>query len=126
MNVTIVDDDPLPLVTLDLIGRTVAENGGVATVTASLSAAAGQPVTVTLAFGGTAGLGSDYSTSAFQLVIPAGQTSASLLLTGLDDSSGEGNESITVDIASVSGGLENGIQRASRPRSATMMRLYRR
>ena len=113
VNVTIVDDDPLPLVTLDLIGRTVAENGGVATVTASLSAAAGQPVTVTLAFGGTAGLGSDYSTSALQLVIPAGQTSASLLLTGLDDSSGEGNESITVDIASVSGGLENGIQRVS-------------
>ena len=47
VNVTIIDDDPLPLVTLDLIGRTVAENGGVATVTASLSAAAGQPVTVT-------------------------------------------------------------------------------
>src|SRR5439155_11733781 len=43
---TIIDDDAPPSVTLSLSGSPMAETGGVATVTATLSAVSGQPVTV--------------------------------------------------------------------------------
>src|SRR5205823_13686506 len=53
---TIADNDNPPTITLDLSGSPMAEAGGVATVTASLSAPSGQIVTVNLAFSGTATL----------------------------------------------------------------------
>ena len=61
---TIVDDDPAPTVTLSLSGSPLAENGGVATVTATLSAVSGQDVTVDLGFSGTATNVADYTRSA--------------------------------------------------------------
>src|SRR5213079_3189854 len=69
---TIIDDDPPPTITLSLSGSPMAEAGGVATVTATLSAPSGQTVTVDLAFSGTATLGSDYTSSGTSIVIPAG------------------------------------------------------
>ncbi len=107
---SITDNDPQPTVSLQLTGRTIAENGGNALVTANLNTIAGQEVTVTLAFSGSATLGSDYSASATQLRIPAGQTAASLILVGLDDSTSEPNESLFVAIQALSGGTENGPQ----------------
>src|SRR5205823_9212893 len=47
---TIIDNDAPPTVTLDLSGSPMAEAGGVATVTATLSTPSGQSVTVNLAF----------------------------------------------------------------------------
>ena len=47
---TILDDDPPPTVSLSLTGSPLAEAGGVATVTATLSAASSFDVTVTLGF----------------------------------------------------------------------------
>src|SRR5204863_3991601 len=68
---TITDDDPAPTVTLGLSGSPMAEAGGVATVTANLSAVSGQTVTVNLAFSGTAtGGGVDYTRSTNSIVIP--------------------------------------------------------
>src|SRR5439155_6093458 len=69
---TITDDDPPPTVTLSLSGSPMAEAGGVATVTATLSAPSGQTVTVNLAFSGTATLTNDYTTSGASIVIPSG------------------------------------------------------
>src|SRR2546425_811312 len=77
---TITDDDPAPTVTLSLTGSPLVENGGVATVTATLSAASGQDVTVNLGFTGTATNVSDYTRSATSIVIPAGSTSGSITL----------------------------------------------
>src|SRR5439155_2934939 len=83
---TIIDDDPPPTVTLTLSGSPTAEAGGVATVTANLSAASGRTVTVNLAFSGTATLNSDYTCSGTSIVIPPGSTNASITLTAVQDS----------------------------------------
>src|SRR5205823_14054025 len=53
---TIVNDDTPPTVTLSLTGSPMAEAGGVATVTATLSRVYALTVTVDLAFSGTATL----------------------------------------------------------------------
>ena len=58
---TITDNDNPPAVNLSLSGSPLAEAGGVATVTATLSAVSAQTVTVNLAFSGTATLTSDYT-----------------------------------------------------------------
>ena len=73
---------------------------------------AGSEEAVNLAFSGSANGGSDYSAGASSLVIVAGSTSASTDITIVDDSEGEQNETITVNISSVSGGkaVENGNQ----------------
>src|SRR5262249_61741147 len=97
--VTIADDDPLPAVTLSLAGSPLAEQGGVATVTATLSAVAGRDVTGTLGFGGSATLGADYTAAAASVIIPAGQTSASITLTALDDAALEADETAVGAIA---------------------------
>jgi PhoPQ-activated pathogenicity-related protein len=52
----------------------------------------------------------DPNTAVTQIVIPAGQTSASLKLTGLDDGDAELAESIVIEITTVSGATEYGRQ----------------
>jgi serine protease len=90
---------PLPLVSLAVSGP-MAENGGTATVTATLSAAYSKPVTLQLSLSGTATLATDYSASATSISIPAGQTSGAITLTAIDDGAYEGgvNETVTVAI----------------------------
>jgi len=109
---TINDDDSPPSVTLSLAGSPLAENGGVATVTATLSNPSSQDVTVDLAFSGTAS-SSDYSLSSTSIVITAGNTSGSITITGVDDLTDEPSESVVVDIVNVSGGTENGMQQVT-------------
>src|SRR5439155_24480616 len=75
---TITNDDAPPTVSLSLTGSPMAEAGGVATVTATLSAPSGLPVTVNLAFSGTATLTSDYTRSGTSIVIPPGSTTGSI------------------------------------------------
>ncbi len=103
----------LPAVTLGLTGSPMAEAGGVAIVTATLSAAAPQAVTVTLSFSGTATLTGDYTPSTTSIVIPAGSLSGSTALTAAQDTLQEGDESVVVDIGSVSNGTENVTQQVA-------------
>src|SRR5207249_2794829 len=107
---TIIDDDPAPTVTLGLSGSPMAEAGGVATVTANLSAVSGQTVTVNLAFSGTATITNDYTASGSSIVIPAGSTNGSITLTAVQDSLDENDETIIVDITTVANGTESGTQ----------------
>ncbi len=107
---TITDDETQPSVSLVLADSPLAENGGVATVRATLSNPSTQDVTVTLGFSGSATNNTDYSASSNTIVILAGQTSGSITLTGIDDLTFEGNESIIVDVTSVTNGTENGTQ----------------
>jgi len=109
----ITDDDPLPTVTLGLSGSPVAEAGGVATVTATLSAVSGRAVYVYLSFAGTATVTSDYTRSGTSVTIPAGSLSGSIILTAVQDTLYEGNETIVVDISSVTYGTENGTQQVT-------------
>src|SRR5207244_9586514 len=83
------------------------------TVTATLSAASGQAVTVNLAFSGSATLTSDYTRSGSSIVIPPGSTSGSITLTAVDDALDEVDETIVVDISSVTNGTEPGTQQVT-------------
>src|SRR5207247_3188444 len=110
---TITDNDNPPNVTLGLSGSPMAEAGGVATVTATLSALSGQDVTVSLAFSGTATLTTDYTRSGTSIVIPAGSTTGSMTLTAAQDTLDENDETIIVDISSVTNGTESGTQQVA-------------
>lgn len=105
----IADIDGPPTVTLSLSQPTLVEEAGTTLVTATLSAASSQDVTVTLAYSGDATPGTDYS-APLQIVIPAGSLSGSLTITAIDDAANEGTETIVVDIAAVANGLESGVQ----------------
>src|SRR5439155_237922 len=110
---TILDDDPPPTVTLSLSGSPMAEAGGVATVTATLSAPSGQTVNVDLAFSGTATLGSDYTNSGTSIVIPSGSTNGTITLTAVQDTLDEVDETVIVDISGVTNGTESGTQQVT-------------
>src|SRR5207249_2953752 len=111
---TIIDDDPPPTVTLSLSGSPMAEAGGVATVTANLSAVSGQTVTVNLGFSGTAtGGGVDYTRSTNSIVIPPGSLSGSATLTAAQDTLDENDETIIVDITAIGNGTESGNQQVT-------------
>jgi len=106
----ILDDDAAPTVTLSVNNATIAEAVGTTMFTATLSAVSGRAVTVLLAYSGTATVTSDYTRSNTQIVIPAGQLNASITITAVQDALDELNETVIVDIAGVTNGLELGIQ----------------
>lgn len=110
---TITDDDPAPTVTLGLSGSPMAEAAGVATLTATLSAASGLDVTVNLAFSGTATLTDDYTRSGRSIVISAGGTSGTVTLTAVQETLDEPAETIIVDIDTVTNGAESGTQQVT-------------
>ncbi len=110
---TILDDDSSPTVTLAVNPTTIAEAAGVSTVTATLSAVSGLATTVTLGFTGTAINITDYTSSAAQIVIPAGSLSVTMTLTAVQDTLFEGNETVIVDITGVTNGTESGTQQVT-------------
>src|SRR5207249_2321673 len=110
---TIIDDDSPPTVTLTLSGSPMAEAGGVATVTATLGWPSAQTVTVNLAFSGTATLTNDYTASGTSILIPPGSTSGSITLAAVQDSIDELDETIVVDISTVTNGIESGTQQVT-------------
>ncbi|MFA5926665.1 MAG: DUF2341 domain-containing protein, partial [Patescibacteria group bacterium] len=103
---TITDDDNAPSVTLSLADSPLAENGGVAVATATLSAVSGKSVTVNLAYSGTATNITDYTRSSASIVVAAGELTGTASLTGVDDSLDESDETMIVDIDSITNGTE--------------------
>lgn len=100
-------------VTLAIDNVEIAEAAGTAVVTATLSEAQTQPVTVDLGFSGTATTPDDYTASATQIVIAAGATSGTTTLTAVSDTVEEPDESITVDILGVTNAQESGTQQVT-------------
>ncbi|MFK7800388.1 MAG: choice-of-anchor L domain-containing protein [Anaerolineae bacterium] len=86
-------------------------NGSIA-LTANMDGTYAEDVTVKLAYGGEAVWNIDF-TGPNQIVIPAGQLSASITLSGRNDDLKEPTEPFTVDISSVKNGKENGKQRST-------------
>jgi Ca2+-binding RTX toxin-like protein len=110
---TITDDDAPPTVDLSINSTAIAETGGTATVTATLSAASSKEVTVNLGYTGTAiGSGTDY-TGATTITIPAGSTTGTATISAVSDTIAEGNETLDIAIESVTNGTENGTQLVS-------------
>ena len=79
----------------------IAEDGGMAVLSASLNAATNETVTVELNFAGNATLATDYSVESESITIPAGATEASIELTAIQDSEVEGNETIKVSLGNI-------------------------
>ncbi len=100
-----------PAVTLSVSGNPITQNGGTATITATLSEVSTLPITITLSFSGTATLGTNYSVSSTQITILAGQTSGSITVTGINTNSNVGNQTIVVSAVTVVNGTPaNGSQ----------------
>jgi len=93
-----------PRASLTASTTSIAENGGVATIYATLDSTASASVTVGLSVSGVAATGSDYTLSTTSITIASGQTSGSITATAISDSVYEGNEAFTIAIASVTGG----------------------
>ncbi|MGW8122653.1 beta strand repeat-containing protein, partial [Roseivirga echinicomitans] len=109
---TITDDDAAPTVTLTQSTTTFAEGEGTNTITATLSAVSGQDVTVTIGVkaGGTATETTDFTLSSTSIVIAAGTTTGTAILTAVQDVLDEVNETITIEITAVTNGVEDGTQ----------------
>ena len=101
---TVRDDDPAPGAVLALAPASVSENGGIATVTATLSNPSSEPSTVTVAaVSGSYTVGTDAT-----ITIAAGNTTAAsdtVLVTAVDDSihQGSAGRSTTVTAALTNG-----------------------
>ncbi|MEZ6045367.1 MAG: hypothetical protein R3C11_07240 [Planctomycetaceae bacterium] len=68
---------------------------------------------IQLEFTGTAILGTDYTVTSTLIHNPSWTISASVIITGIDDSIIEFRESIIIDIVSIDGGELNGFQQAT-------------
>ena len=94
--VGITDDDASPTVTLSLSDTSIAEDGGVTTVTASLSHASSVATTVTVSVSpDSPAVAGDYALSANQaLTIAAGQTASTgaVTVTGVEQRRGHGGQ----------------------------------
>jgi len=112
VTVTNTDDDGPPSVTLSIDNATLAEANGIATLTATLTGASTQNIVVNLGYSGTSIHGDDYSASN-SINIPAGDTTGTALISAQQDSLDEDNESIVVDINSVTNGIESGTQQVN-------------
>ena len=108
---TITDDDPPPTVTLSIDEPSIAEAGGVAIVTATLSEPSSLDVMVGLSFAGTASAGGvDYSTTTTEILIPAGGTAGAATISTVDDASDEPDETVEIGIAGITNGTESETQ----------------
>jgi hypothetical protein len=100
---TIVDNDPPPSLTINNVTVTEANNKPVpATFTVTLSAASGKTVTVNYqTANGTATAGSDYTATSGTLTFAPGVVSQPIVVSVLNDSLVEPNETFTVNLSGV-------------------------
>jgi cyclophilin family peptidyl-prolyl cis-trans isomerase len=106
--VSIISDDT-PKVTMNVSPTKFDENGGKTTVSATLDQVAIQTVTIPLNIvNGTALSGSDFSASANTITIAAGQSTGSVVISGIDDNLFESDETFTVSVGTITGGTLSG------------------
>ncbi len=106
---TLTDDDSLPTVALAVSPLSIAESGGQATVTASLSHPSGEAVTVTVTSAPGAGAASgDFTQTGATLTIAAGATASSGAVTITANDNGrdepDGNVSVAVTVSGAAAG----------------------
>ncbi|MCP4799453.1 MAG: hypothetical protein GY893_05830, partial [bacterium] len=97
---TIVDDDPVPTLSIDNVSHTESSSAGNATFTVTLSEVSGKDVTVDYASSDVSTTaGSDYTASSGTVTIAAGNTTASINVPILVDTLDESNETATVTLS---------------------------
>ena len=102
-----------PSVTLSVDNSSIVEAAGMSTITATLSVAWGSEVTVAIGSNASStatGAGTDYTLSTTSIIITAGNTTGTAILTAIQDVSAEGNETVVIDITGVTNGTEDGTQ----------------
>ncbi|WBL41506.1 MBG domain-containing protein [Algoriphagus halophytocola] len=105
---------PVPTVTLGVSPTSRQESETTPNVvTATLSNAYGANTTVNLSFSGSAVGIVDYSVSSTSISIPSGNTSGTMNILNVPDALYEGNETVVIDISSVSNGIEDGVQQVT-------------
>ncbi|MCT4616184.1 MAG: choice-of-anchor L domain-containing protein [Marinifilaceae bacterium] len=97
------------LVSLLTSVTSMKEEGGYAILTVRLNKAVGSDVLVELSFSGTA-INSDYSIRSNILTIEAGDLEEEIILSAVNDREVEANETVVVDIKSVTNAKESGTQ----------------
>jgi hypothetical protein len=99
---TIVDNDPLPTLSINNVSLTEGNSGtSTATFTVTMSAASGQTVSVAFATAdGTATAGSDYVAKSGTLTFAPGSVSQSIAVTVNGDTALEPNETFVVNLTS--------------------------
>ena len=97
-------DDELPRISAVASDAAASETGGdTGTFTLSASPAPSTDLTVTYTLGGSAVNGLDYEPLASSVVIPAGQTTVTVVVSPVDDPFGEGAETVTLILNQGSG-----------------------
>lgn len=97
---TILDNDPAPSVQLSAASYQVGEGDGVATITATLSAASGFPVNVSYAtLAGAATADVDFTAAADTLVFEPGETQKAFSIAILEDEIDELAETLDVSLS---------------------------
>ena len=94
-------EDILPALELSASDTNLSEASGTITLSAILNSAATQQLVIPLSISGTATQSSDYSVSASEITISAGTTLGSVTLTGLQDNTVEGAETLIVSVGNV-------------------------
>jgi alpha-tubulin suppressor-like RCC1 family protein len=99
---TINDNDTIPTVQFSATNQTFSEAGGTATITASLSNASYQNITVPFTLSGTAveGALSDYTNTTSPVSVPAGALSTTISVVVMNDTINELDETIIATIGS--------------------------
>ena len=102
INVLTIDDEEMPIVTLSAAATTVAESGTVQ-ITATQNRTAATNTTVNLSTTDGTTVGGDY-TAPGAITITAGTLSGSINFAPVNDGIDEDDETLTIQISSVSGG----------------------
>ncbi len=105
----IIKPDLGSLVSLSLNANNIAEAGGTAELTATLSKVSSVDVEVKLAYSGKATLEKDFSSN-LSIVIAAGTLSNTTTLLAIQDTLKEGVEDVIISVDTVFGGGEDGTQ----------------
>lgn len=105
----IIAPDLGSLVSLSVNSIGIAEAGGTAELTATLSKVSTNNVEVKLVYTGKAQFGQDFSSN-LTLVIPVGSLSNSTTILAIQDTIKEGTEDIKIAVDTVFGGGEDGVQ----------------
>jgi hypothetical protein len=95
--VTITDND-LPMVTVTATDAAASEPADNGEFTVTRTGPISSPLPVTYTITGSATPGSDYQTLSGSVVIPSGQTSATVAVTVIDDPESESDETVTVTL----------------------------
>ena len=98
---TLTDDETLPVAALVLGPASISENGGLSTVTATLTGPSSAAVTVTVSTASS----SDYTQTGSTLMIAAGATTSAGLVTvrGTDNAVASGSRQVTVSATAAGG-----------------------